>query len=179
MKQIILDTETTGFDHAGFSGPADRICEIGILELLPSGGTFTRLHAWLNPERELSEGAARVNGLSWDRLKSEPRFAEIRLTLIETLTGAELIIHNADFDLNFIDAELNRSRLAGVSARAIAGKITCTRELARRVLPGKKHSLDLLCDHYGIDRSHRQQHDAITDCRLLARVYRQLMADAA
>jgi len=166
MRQVVLDTETTGLepelDH--------RVIEIGCVELLnrrPSGRTF---HRYLNPEREVEDGALAVHGISRGDLDGQPRFAEVAEELLTFLSGAELIIHNAAFDVAFLDAEL--ARLPGETRRLAAlGQILDTLALARELHPGQRNSLDALCKRYGIDNSGRELHGALLDARLLADVY--------
>ncbi len=166
MRQVVLDTETTGLeldqDH--------RIIEIGGVELInrrPTGRTF---HRYLCPEREVEEGALRVHGLKREFLDSQPRFAEIAEELLAFIAGAELIIHNAPFDVAFLDMELKR--VAG-NARFVADLCTVsdTLALARGMHPGQRNSLDALCRRYAIDNSHRELHGALLDARLLVDVY--------
>lgn len=181
MHKLIADTETTGFHHTPEvpGVEPDRICEIALIGLTADLLPYTEFHTWLDPERELHPGAAKVNGLTWERLKGEPKFADISQRLQHTLAGCELIIHNAPFDVGFLDAEFRRLDPDWPGIADIAGKITCTRAMARSRLPGIRHHLDTLCDHYGIDRSAREIHDATTDCRLLAQVYARLLREPA
>ena len=166
MRQVVLDTETTGLeleqDH--------RIIEIGGVELInrrPTGRTF---HRYLCPEREVEEAALRVHGLRRDFLDSQPRFAEIAEELLTFIAGAELIIHNAPFDVAFLDMELKRC--AG-NARFVNDvcSVLDTLALARNRHPGQRNSLDALCRRYAIDNSHRELHGALLDARLLVDVY--------
>jgi DNA polymerase-3 subunit epsilon len=166
VRQIVLDTETTGLevdkDH--------RVIEIGCVEMLnrrPTGRTF---HRYLNPERDVDAGAQQVHGLSRERLAPEPKFAEIAPQFLEFVAGAELIIHNAPFDLAFLNAELRR---LGGEATELAALCTVldTLALARKMHPGQRNSLDALCKRYGIDNSHREVHGALLDARILADVY--------
>ncbi|MFT3904937.1 MAG: DNA polymerase III subunit epsilon [Steroidobacteraceae bacterium] len=167
MRQIILDTETTGLDP----GQGHRIVEIGGVELVsrrPSGRSF---HKYLNPERDIDPSAQAVHGLSRERLAREPRFAEVADEFLEFISGAELVIHNAAFDINFIDAELVRLRGVGVARVATLCPVLDTLMLAREMHPGQRNSLDALCKRYGIDNSHRELHGALLDARILADVY--------
>ncbi len=166
MRQIVLDTETTGLepelDH--------RIIEIGCVELVnrrPTGRTF---HHYLNPERDIDEGALAVHGISRAELAGKPRFAEIAEELLAFISEAELVIHNAAFDVAFLDAELKR--LPG-TARTIGAlcRVLDTLELAREMHPGQRNSLDALCKRYHIDNSRRELHGALLDARILADVY--------
>ena len=166
MRQIVLDTETTGLevdkDH--------RIIEIGCIELVNRRLTGQTFHRYLNPERDIDKGAVEVHGITRERLASEPRFAEVHEPFAEFIRGAELIIHNAPFDLAFLDSEL--SRLPGEAGR-IAQWCTVldTLALARRMHPGQRNSLDALCKRYSVDNSHRDFHGALLDARILADVY--------
>jgi len=170
MTHLILDTETTGLNPK----EGHRLCEIAVLGLLPNGSTYTAFHTRLNPERDLDPAAAAINGYSWDQLKDQPTFEQIAAPLLQTLINQDLVIHNAPFDVGFIDAELQRLNPLHGSLKALARRIHCTRALAKYHLPNQRHSLDALCDHYGIDRSHRAIHDAITDCQLLAKIFQRL-----
>lgn len=169
-RLIVLDTETTGLNALG----GDRIVEIGAVELIncvPSGREF---HHYLNPGRAMDAGAERVHGLSDAFLADKPAFAEIAGALLDFLGEDLLVIHNAAFDIGFLDAELVRAGFAPLTmARAI-----CTVELARQRLPGARHSLDALCERFGIDRSARVRHGALLDAGLLARVYLELIGGA-
>ena len=166
MRQIVLDTETTGLEPE----LNHRVIEIGCLELVnrrPSGRSF---HRHLNPERDIDEAALAIHGLSRSDLDGQPRFADVAEELLAFLAGAELVIHNAAFDVAFLDAEL--SRLPG-ERRQIAGlcQVIDTLALARELHPGKSNSLDALCKRYTIDNSARELHGALLDARLLADVY--------
>jgi len=169
-RLVVLDTETTGLDALG----DDRVVEIGAVELigcLPSGREF---HSYLNPGRAMPAAAERVHGLSDAFLADKPTFAEIAGDLVSFLGDSSLVIHNAAFDIGFLNAELLRCGLAPVTwDRAL-----CTVELARRRLPGARHSLDALCERYAIDRSARVRHGALLDAQLLARVYLELLGGA-
>jgi DNA polymerase III subunit epsilon len=165
MRQIVLDTETTGLEWQ----KGNRVVEIGCVELLerrPSGRTF---HCYLNPDRAFEQGAQEVTGLSLEFLADKPRFADIADDFLAFIDGAELVIHNAAFDLGFLDAELAR-----LDAR---GKIRdrCTVEdtllLARKRYPGQRNSLDALCKRLGVDNSQRQLHGALLDAQILTDVY--------
>lgn len=171
MRQIILDTETTGLEW----WQGDRICQVALLELIDGEPTGHYWTSYLDPEREVGAGASRVNGLTWARLKGEPLFAHVADQLISLVSGAELIIHNAAFDLAFLAEELRGIGLKPL--HHVSCGVTCTVDLARQRLPGLKHSLDNLCDHYGIDRRHRDRHDALVDCQLLAQVYGRLIVE--
>jgi DNA polymerase-3 subunit epsilon len=166
MRQIVLDTETTGLepelDH--------RVIEIGCVELVnrrPSGRSF---HRYLNPERDIDDGALAVHGISRSELDGQPRFAEVVEELLAFITGAELVIHNAAFDVAFLDAEL--ARLPGLPRQLGAMcQILDTLALARELHPGQRNSLDALCKRYSVDNSKRELHGALLDARILADVY--------
>ena len=166
MRQIVLDTETTGLEPA----QGHRIIEIGCVELInrrPSGRTFQR---YLNPEREIDPGAQAVHGLSSAFLANQPRFQEIVDEFVAFITGAELIIHNAPFDVGFVDHEFGR---LPPPQRLLTDLCTVldTLVLARQLHPGQRNSLDALCKRYGVDNSNRDLHGALLDARILADVY--------
>jgi DNA polymerase III subunit epsilon len=166
MRQIVLDTETTGLEPE----LGHRVIEIGCIELVnrrPTGRTF---HRYLNPERDVDDGALAVHGISRTDLDGQPRFAEVSAELLEFLAGAELVIHNAEFDVAFLDAEL--TRVAGETRRVAAiCQVLDTLALARELHPGQRNSLDALCKRYSVDNSHRELHGALLDARILADVY--------
>ena len=164
-RQILLDTETTGL-HAQLG---DRVVEIGCIELLSRRVTDNRFHRYVNPERKSEEGAARVHGIADEFLAAQPKFADIAREFVDFVRGAELIIHNAGFDVEFLDLELGRAGL-GRLADHVAGVVD-TLALARELHPGKKNSLDALCERYAVDNAHRTLHGALLDARLLAEVY--------
>lgn len=164
-RQVILDTETTGLN----AKLGDRIIEIGCVELASRRFTERNFHAYVNPEREIEEGALKVHGMTREFLADKPRFAEVAPAFLEYIRGAELIIHNADFDVEFLDMELKLLK-AGRLADHVA-KITDTLAYARELHPGKKNSLDALCERYGVDHSNRTLHGALLDARLLAECY--------
>jgi DNA polymerase-3 subunit epsilon len=173
MRQIVLDTETTGLE----AERGHRIIEIGCIELLnrrPSGRQF---HRFVNPEREIDQGARAVHGITRERLLAAPKFADIAAELVGFITGSELIIHNAPFDVGFIDMELALlARTRGShGALPVAVRSVCmvldTLALARERHPGQRNNLDALCKRYGIDNSHRELHGALLDARILADVY--------
>jgi DNA polymerase-3 subunit epsilon len=173
MRQIVLDTETTGLE----AERGHRIIEIGCVELInrrPSGRHF---HRYLNPERDIDAGARAVHGITRERLLQAPKFGEVADELFSFITGSELIIHNAPFDLGFIDMELTllaKLRCAG-SALPAGVRSVCmvldTLSLARSRHPGQRNNLDALCKRYSIDNSHRELHGALLDARILADVY--------
>lgn len=164
MRQIVLDTETTGLE----AKEGHRIIEVGCLELVARRLTERRLHHYINPERDSDEGALAVHGLSNEFLADKPKFGEIAGELIEFVRGAEVIIHNAAFDLEFLDAELARLGLGRFEDYC---RITDSLKLARERHPGKRNSLDALCERYGVSNTHRTLHGALLDAGLLADVY--------
>ncbi|HTC44708.1 MAG TPA: DNA polymerase III subunit epsilon [Steroidobacteraceae bacterium] len=166
MRQIILDTETTGLE----AGQNHRIIEIGALELVSRRPTGRHFHQYLNPERDIDEGALEVHGISRARLESEPKFAQIAAQLIEFLRGAELIIHNAAFDVAFLDAEFARLPGEPVTVASMCAVVDSL-ALARQMHPGQRNSLDALCKRYSVDHSGRQLHGALLDAQLLGEVY--------
>jgi len=164
-RQIVLDTETTGL-HAKLG---DRVLEIGCIELLSRNITERHFHAYLNPEREIDEGAAKVHGLTAEFLADKPKFADIAKEFVDYVGGAELVIHNAAFDVEFLDQELS---LAGMKKLSdYCPSIVDTLAMARELHPGKRNGLDALCERYAINNSHRTLHGALLDARLLAEVY--------
>jgi len=165
LRQIVLDTETTGLN----AKLGDRVIEIGCVEVLSRRISERHFHVYVNPEREIDEGASRVHGLTQEDLRSKPKFAEVARDFLDYVSGAELIIHNADFYVEFLNAELARAGL-GKLAEHIA-KVTDTLAFARELHPGKKNSLDALCERYLIDNSNRTLHGARRDARLLAECY--------
>ena len=165
MRYIILDTETTGLDPK----QGHRIIEIAAVEVVDRHLAGKSLHFYVNPEREIDVGATDVHGLTWDTLREKPRFGDIAREFMDFTAGARWIIHNAPFDLAFLDEELKRLELpswAGVCAEVID-----TLELAREQFPGKKNSLDALCERFRIANAQRTLHGALLDARLLAEVY--------
>jgi len=165
MRQIVLDTETTGLEPA----LGHRIIEIGCVELLNRRVTGRTFHRYLNPERDIDLGAEAVHGLQRQDLASQPRFAQVVDELLEFIGGSELVIHNAEFDIAFLDSELRRAE------RAIAMSELCrvldTLVLAREMHPGQRNNLDALCRRYNVDNSRRELHGALLDARILADVY--------
>ena len=164
-RQVILDTETTGLN----ARLGDRIIEIGCIELLSRSVTQRNFHQYVNPEREIEEGAAKVHGLTAEFLSDKPRFADVAKEFLDYVRGAELIIHNAAFDVEFLDLELERAGLGKLSEH-VAGVVD-TLAMARELHPGKRNGLDALCERYAVDNSHRTLHGALLDARLLAEVY--------
>lgn len=162
MRRIVLDTETTGLN------PKDghRIIELAAIELDGRKISLRRFHRYLNPEREIDAGAAAVHGLTYERLHNEAKFSDIATSFLEFIDGAELLIHNAPFDMGFLNYELS---LLGLPA--LQNEVVDTLKLAREMHPGKKNSLDALCSRYEIDNTHRTLHGALLDTELLAEVY--------
>ena len=166
MRQVVLDTETTGLSAAH----GHRIIEIGCLELVDRRLTGREFHRFLNPDRDIDEGAEAVHGISRADLETEPRFPEIVDDLLEFLKGAELVIHNATFDIGFIEHELRLMKHPKPKIDAHA-MVLDTLTLARKIHPGQRNSLDALCKRYQIDASKRDVHGALIDSELLANVY--------
>jgi DNA polymerase-3 subunit epsilon len=165
MRQIVLDTETTGLN----ARMGDRVIEIGCIELAGRSLTDRRFHHYLNPEREIDEGAVKVHGLTLEFLSDKPRFAEIVDEFLAFVKGAHLIIHNAAFDVEFLDRELGLLK-RGALKSYVSGVID-TLPMARELHPGKRNTLDALCDRYGVDNTGRTLHGALKDASLLADVY--------
>jgi DNA polymerase III subunit epsilon len=166
MRQIVLDTETTGLEPE----LNHRIIEIGCVELVNRRATGRTFHRYLNPERDIDDGALAVHGISRTELDGQARFAEVAEELLAFLNGAELVIHNAAFDVAFLDAEL--SRLPGERRQIAAScRVLDTLALARELHPAQRNSLDALCKRYEIDNSARELHGALLDARILADVY--------
>lgn len=166
MRQIVLDTETTGLEVE----KGHRVIELGCVELLNRRRTHRTLHHYLQPDREIDPGAQEVHGISADMLVGKPRFADIAKEFLEFIAGAELVIHNAAFDVGFLNAEL---RLAGREPDTIPGvcSVLDTLAMARRLHPGQRNSLDALCKRYTVDNAGREYHGALLDAQLLADVY--------
>jgi DNA polymerase III subunit epsilon len=165
VRHLILDTETTGLDPK----QGHRIIEIAAVEVVDRRLTGRSVHYYVNPEREIDLGATDVHGLTWETLRDKPRFADIAAELVEFARGAHWVIHNAPFDLAFLDAELER--LALPSTAGICECVIDTLALAREQFPGKKNGLDALCERFGVDNAQRTLHGALLDARLLAEVY--------
>ena len=164
-RQIVLDTETTGLSAES----GDRIIEIGCVELLNRKLTGNNLHFYVNPERDSHEDALRVHGLTTEFLRDKPKFAEVAEEILRYLEGAEIIIHNAAFDIGFLDKELER--LGKPVFTSFVSEVTDTLAMAKQLYPGKRNSLDALCDRLGVDNSGRTLHGALLDAELLADVY--------
>jgi DNA polymerase-3 subunit epsilon len=165
MRQIVLDTETTGLNP----GSGDRIIEIGCVELINRQLTGNNFHSYINPERDSEEGALAVHGLTTEFLSDKPKFADIAKELLDYVQGAEIIIHNAPFDLAFLDAEFQRLGIPAFKTHVTG--VTDTLVQAKEMYPGKRNSLDALCDRYEISNTHRVLHGALLDAELLAEVY--------
>jgi DNA polymerase-3 subunit epsilon len=165
MRCIILDTETTGLDPK----QGHRVIEIAAVEVVDRRLTGRNIHFHVNPEREIDAGATDVHGLTWEMLRDKPRFGDVAREFIDFATGARWVIHNAPFDLAFLDEELRRLELP--STATVCAEIIDTLALAREQFPGKKNSLDALCERFGIADAQRIVHGALLDARLLAEVY--------
>ncbi len=166
MRQIVLDTETTGLEPE----QGHRIIEIGCVELIDRKRTGAHFQAYVNPEREIDEGALEVHGITREFLDDKPTFADICEDFVEFVRGAELIIHNAPFDTSFLDDEFSRIPEADFRLHDIC-RIEDSLDLARRHHPGQRNSLDALCRRYGVDNTHRKLHGALLDAEILADVY--------
>jgi DNA polymerase-3 subunit epsilon len=162
MRKIVLDTETTGLDPK----KGHRIIEIAAIALEGRKVSKRHFHYYLDPEREVDEEAARVHGFTWDMLRGRAKFADIAASFLEFVEGAELMAHNAAFDMSFINNEL---RLLGLPV--LQNAVVDTLKMAREMHPGKKNGLDALCSRYEIDNTHRSLHGALLDTELLAEVY--------
>ena len=165
MRQIVLDTETTGLNPR----TGDRVIEIGCVELHNRMLTGNNFHRYLNPDRDSEEGALAVHGLTTEFLRDKPRFAEIAQELRDYVQGAEVIIHNAPFDLGFLNAEFKLLGLPTFTEHC--SSVIDTLVNAKEMHPGKRNSLDALCDRYGVSNAHRKLHGALLDAELLADVY--------
>ncbi|RPH63683.1 MAG: DNA polymerase III subunit epsilon [Burkholderiales bacterium] len=165
MRQIVLDTETTGLS----AEDGHRIVEIGCIEIVNRRLTGRSLHLYLNPERDIDAGALAVHGLTRERLLSEPRFGDVVDRILGFLEGADVLIHNAPFDVSFLDAELDRLQRAPF--RSWVAGVVDTLAMARELHPGRRNSLDALCERYAVSNAHRKLHGALLDAELLADVY--------
>ncbi|UAW63955.1 DNA polymerase III subunit epsilon [Mycoavidus sp. HKI] len=166
MRQLVLDTETTGLKARG----GDRIIEIGCIELINRQLTGNHLHFYINPERDSDPGALAVHGLTTEFLSDKPKFAQIASELCDFVKGAQIIIHNAPFDVGFLDAELALLGLAPFNEQC-GTEVIDTLVHARQIFPGKRNSLDALCERFSISNAHRTLHGALLDAELLALVY--------
>jgi len=167
MRQVVLDTETTGLEP----GLGHRIIEIGCIEVVNRRRTGRRLHRYLCPDRAIDSGALQVHGITAEFLQGQPRFADIADELRAFIAGAELIIHNAAFDIAFLDEEFARLKLESIGQVGQICAVLDTLELARRMHPGQRNGLDGLCKRYGVDNSQRDLHGALLDAELLLDVY--------
>ena len=165
MRKVILDTETTGLDFR----TGDRVIEIGCVELRGRQLTGQRFHAYINPQRVIDPGAIAIHGLTNEFLTDKPKFAEIAADFMEFVRGAELVIHNAAFDVGFLNNELGL--LQHENIEQLCGDVIDTLRMAREMRPGKKNNLNALCSEFGVDNSGRQLHGALLDAELLAEVY--------
>ena len=165
MRQVVLDTETTGLEPE----LGHRIIEVGCIELVNRRRTGRNFHRYVCPERDIDPGALQVHGLTAEFLKGQPRFADIAAEFLEFVRGAELIIHNAPFDVAFLDAELGRLPEGGTIATHC--EVLDSLQMARRMHPGQRNSLDALCKRYSVDNSQRDLHGALLDAELLLGVY--------
>lgn len=165
IRHVVLDTETTGISAQG----GHRIIEIACIELINRQASGEHFHVYINPDRDVDEGAFRVHGISTEFLKDKPRFSEIVDSFLQFIQGSELVIHNAAFDVSFIEAEL--ARLGNLHTISHYARIIDTLVLARKKHKGARNNLDALCKRYHIDNTHRTYHGALLDADLLARVY--------
>jgi DNA polymerase III subunit epsilon len=168
LRQIVLDTETTGL----YARNGDRVVEIGCVELVDRKPTGRRLHHYLNPEREVPIEAQRIHGLTDEFLADKPKFRDVAAELADFIRDAELVIHNASFDMEFLNVEFGLLGIADMeNAHQICAGVVDTLKMAREIRPGKRNSLDALCSEYRVDNSNRQFHGALLDAELLAEVY--------
>jgi DNA polymerase III subunit epsilon len=165
MRQIFLDTETTGLDPA----QGHKIIEVAAVEVVNRRFTGNRYHSYLNPDRDIDAGAQAVHGISIERLQGEPRFADIAREFLDFIAGAELVIHNAPFDIGFLNRELGLLELGTVGE--VCDNIVDTLKMAKDLHPGQRNNLDALCKRYFVDNSNRTLHGALLDAELLADVY--------
>jgi DNA polymerase III subunit epsilon len=165
MRQIILDTETTGLDPK----LGHRIIEVAAVEMVDRRPTGRTLQIYVDPEREIDRGASEVHGMTWDDLKGKPKFAAVAPELLDFARGAIWIIHNAPFDIGFLDREFEQAKLP--PSKDVYGGLIDTLALAREAFPGKRNNLDALCERFGVSNAHRTLHGALLDAQLLAEVY--------
>lgn len=165
MRQIFLDTETTGLEHK----LGHRVIEIGCVEMRNRRLTNRHFHRYLNPQRDIDAGALAVHGISLDFLQDKPLFADIAAEFLDFVRGAELIIHNAPFDIGFLNAELARLDMAPIDT--VCHGVLDTLRMAKELHPGKKNNLNVLCERYGVDNTRRTLHGALLDAEILAEVY--------
>ena len=166
MRQVVLDTETTGLDPAA----GHRVIEIGCVELMHRRYTERNFHRYINPERAVDPGALAVHGIEESFLVTQPVFAKIAAEFVEFVSGAELVIHNAEFDVNFLNHELRRIDGLPDDIRSVC-EVRDTLSLARRMHPGQRNNLDALAKRYSVDNSMREMHGALLDAQILAEVY--------
>jgi DNA polymerase-3 subunit epsilon len=166
MRQVVLDTETTGLEPAA----GHRVIELGCVELVNRRPTANRFHRYINPEREVDRGALEVHGIENEFLATQPKFAEVAQEFLEFVKGAELVIHNAEFDVGFLNHELRRLPGMPQNVRDVCGVLD-TLALARRLHPGQRNSLDALAKRYSVDNSKREFHGALLDAQILAEIY--------
>jgi DNA polymerase-3 subunit epsilon len=165
MRQIILDTETTGLDPK----LGHRIIELAAVEMVDRRPTGRNLQVYVDPEREIDAAASEVHGMTWEDLKGKPKFADVAAEFIDFARGATWIIHNAPFDIGFLDRELGNANLQACAD--LYGGLIDTLALAREAFPGKRNNLDVLCERFGVSNAHRTLHGALLDAQLLAEVY--------
>ena len=165
MRQIFLDTETTGLEHK----LGHRIIEIGCVEMRSRRLTNRHFHRYLNPDRDIDAGALAVHGISLDFLQDKPHFTDVAGEFLDFVRGAELIIHNAPFDMGFLNAELSRLDMAPLDT--VCRGVLDTLRMAKDLHPGKKNNLNALCERYGVDNTRRTLHGALLDAEILAEVY--------
>jgi DNA polymerase III subunit epsilon len=165
MRQVFLDTETTGLSPT----QGHRIIEIAAVEAVNRRLTKNHFHIYLNPDREIDQGAQEVHGITLEFLQDKPRFADIADEFLQFVAGAELIIHNAPFDVGFLNAELGK--IDKPEIESVSGSVIDTLKMAKDMRPGQRNSLDALCRHFGVDNSRRTLHGALLDAELLADVY--------
>lgn len=166
MRQIVLDTETTGLEPS----EGHRVIEIGCVELIDRRLTRNNFHQYLQPDREIDQGAVEVHGITNEFLRDKPRFSDVAEDFIGYIRGAELIIHNAPFDVGFLNHELGLWKQRGTGVKDLC-KVTDTLAMARSLHPGQRNSLDALCKRYHVDNSQRDLHGALLDAEILADVY--------
>jgi DNA polymerase III subunit epsilon len=169
MREIVLDTETTGLDPKG----GDRLIEIGCIEILNRIPTGREYHCFVNPQRDVPKEAENVHGISTEFLKDKPLFSHVAEAFLDFIAGDALVIHNAAFDIGFLNAELGRLKHPAITM----DRVTCTLQLAKRRHPAGPNNLDALCKRYGIDNSKRIKHGALMDSVLLAEVYIELLGE--
>ena len=165
MRQVFLDTETTGL----YADQGDRVIEIACVEMVNRKLTGRHFHRYVNPQRDSHEEALRIHGITSEFLADKPLFAAVAQELLDFVRGAELVIHNAAFDLGFLNAELGRLQMPAITGQA--GRVLDTLALAKEMFPAKRNNLDALCDRLEVDRSGRTLHGALLDAELLAEVY--------